>query len=130
MKPGTKILVILGGVFVVLALCAVVGIAFVVAKGNALDKESKEYADTHARAIVSQWDISEIQRRASPEFKAVVKDNDLEKLVKMFRRLGKLKTYGGAKGQSNMSVTTLNGKVISATYVARAEFDAGPAEIW
>src|SRR5438874_7651380 len=103
-----------------LAALAVLGIAIVAVKGNALDKESKQYADTAIRAIVSQWDILEIQSRASPEFKMAVKDDELEKLVKMFRRLGKLTAYNGAKGQATMSVTTQNGKVISAAYVASA----------
>ena len=124
-----KVLMILGGVFVMLAVFAVLGIAILAVKGNALDKESNQYADAAVRAIVSQWDITEIQNRASPEFKAAVKDDDLERLVKMFRRLGKLKTYNGAKGQATMSVTTQNGKVISAEYVASADFHTGPAEI-
>ena len=124
-----KVLMILGGVFVILAVFAVLGIVIVAVKGNALDKESKRFADTTIRAIVSQWDILEIQSRASPEFKAAVKDDDLEKLVRMFRRLGKLNTYNGAKGQANLSVTTQHGKVISALYVGTADFETGPAEI-
>jgi len=54
----------------------------------------------------------------------------LEKLVKAFRRLGKLKTYDSPKGHSNMSFNSQNGKLISATYAASADFDTGPAEIW
>jgi hypothetical protein len=124
-----KVLMILGAIFVALAAIAVLGVAIVAVKGNGLDKESKQYADAAIRAIVSSWDIKEIQSRASPEFKAAVTDDDLEKLLKMFRRLGKLTTYNGAKGQANMSITTHNGKVISAAYVASADFETGPAEI-
>lgn len=124
-----KVLMILGGIFVVLVALAVVGITIASVKGNALDKESKQYADAAIRAIVSQWDSTEIQSRASPEFKRAVNDADLEKLMKMFRRLGKLKTVNEAKGQSTMSVTSQNGKVISAQYVASADFKTGPADI-
>lgn len=124
-----KTLMILGGVFLVLLVLGVAGIAIVAVKGNALDKESKQYVDAAVPAIVSGWDITEIQSRASPEFKVAVKDEDLEKLVRMFRRLGKLKAYNGAKGDANISVTTQHGKVISAAYVASADFDTGPAEI-
>jgi hypothetical protein len=124
-----KTLMILGGVFLVLLVLGAAGIAIVAVKGNALDKESKQYVDAAVPAIVSGWDITEIQNRASPEFKAAVKDEDLEKLVGMFRRLGKLKAYNGAKGDANISVTTQHGKVISAAYVASADFDTGPAEI-
>jgi len=128
-KTMKKALMILGGIFVILVAFAILAIVVVAVKGNALDKESKQYADTAIRAVISQWDIGEIQSRASPEFKAAVKDDDLEKLGKMFRRLGNFKSYNGAKGQANMSVTTQNGKVISAAYIAKADFESGPAEI-
>jgi hypothetical protein len=124
-----KTLMILGGVFLVLLVLGVAGIAIVAVKGNALDKESKQYVDAAVPAIVSGWDITEIQNRASPELKVALKDGDLEKMVRMFRRLGKLKAYNGAKGDANISVTTQHGKVISAAYVASADFDTGPAEI-
>src|SRR4051812_32947231 len=102
-KTMKKALMILGGIFVILVAFAILAIVVVAVKGNALDKESKQYADTAIRAVISQWDIGEIQSRASPEFKAAVKDDDLEKLGKMFRRLGNFKSYNGAKGQANMS---------------------------
>jgi hypothetical protein len=124
-----KVLMILGGIFAVLVVIIVVGIAIVAVKGNALDKESKQYVDAAIPAIVSQWDITEIQKRASQEFKAAVNDKDLEKLGRMFRRLGKFKAYDGANGDANISVTSEHGKVISAAYVGRVEFDTGPAEI-
>lgn len=124
-----KVLMILGGVFVILVALAVVGITIAAVKGSALDKESKQYADSAIRAIVSQWDSTEIQNRASPEFKRAVNDADLEKLMRFFRRLGRLKTLNEAKGQATMSVTSQNGKVTSAQYIANADFDTGPAEI-
>jgi hypothetical protein len=124
-----KVLMILGGVFVVLVVLGIVGFAIVAVKGSALDKESKQYVDAAVPAIVSEWNIAEIQNRASPEFKSAVKDEDLEKLVRMYQRLGKFKAYNGAKGDANISLTSEHGKVISAAYVACAEFDTGPAEI-
>lgn len=124
-----KALMVLGGVFVILAIVAVPGIAILAVKAGALNKESRQYADTAIRAIISQWDILEIQIRASPEFNAVVSEEDLQKLVKMFRRLGKLKTYNGVTGKAYVSVTSQQGKVISTLYVATFDFDTGPAEI-
>lgn len=85
--------------------------------------------DEAVPAIVSEWDTREIQKRASPEFNEAVKLDDLEKLMRMFRKLGSLKSYNGAKGDSNMSVTPERGPVISAAYIARADFSNGPAEI-
>ena len=124
-----KLLMILGGIFGFLVIAGAVVIAILAVRGSALDKESKDYVDAAIPAIVSHWDIAEIQQRSSPEFKAAVSDQDLAKLVQMFKRLGGLKAYNGAKGGSNMSVTTEQGKVISAEYVGNADFDTGPADI-
>lgn len=124
-----KTLTILGGIFVAVILVGVVMIAIAAVKGTALDKESREYLDEAIPAIVGKWDIKEIQKRASPEFNEAVKPEDLEKLMRVFRRLGSLKSYNGAKGDSTISITSQHGKVISATYIARADFSNGPAEI-
>jgi hypothetical protein len=124
-----KTLTILGGIFAVLIVIAIVGITMVAIRGHALDKESQRYVDSAIPAIVSQWDITEIQKRASPELKAAASDADLGKLVRMYAKLGKFKEYDGAKGQANISVTSQNGKVISAAYTGKAVFETGPAEI-
>lgn len=107
----------------------VTSIAVLLNKGRALDAESKQYVDAAVPAIVADWDIAQLQKRLSPEFKSVTKDGDLEKLFAIFQKLGKLKSYEGCRGQSNISVTTQRGKVISAGYVASATFENGPARI-
>lgn len=124
-----KVLIAGGVVFLVLIVIAIVDITFVGIKGRALDKESKKYVDVAVPAIVSIWNKQELLGRASSEFMAAVKDEDLNKLFDLFRKLGKLKEYNGCEGQANISVTTQHGKVISAEYVASADFDAGPANI-
>jgi len=124
-----KTLMTLGGVFVVIVVLTVAGIAIVAVEGKGLNKESRQYVDATVPDLLSEWNITEIQNRASPEFKAAVKGEDLEKMVRMFRRLGKFKAYNGAKGQARISVTAGQGKVISAAYVVSADFDTGPAEI-
>jgi len=124
-----KFLMILGSIFLVLVMLAVIGIGIAAVKGTALDKESKAYVDSAVPAIISDWNQQELLDRASPEFRQAVKDGDLDKLYKMFRRLGKFQTYEGAKGQSNVSVTTNNGKRTSAAYTANATFETGPAVI-
>jgi hypothetical protein len=120
---------VLGGVFALIVVVAVAGIAIVAVRGSGLDKESREYVDAAVPEILSKWDITEIQNRASPEFKAAVKSDDLEKLVRVFRRLGTFKAYNGAKGQARIAVMAGQGKVISAAYVVSADFETGPAEI-
>ena len=124
-----KALMILGGVFLAIVVIAMVGISILDVKGNALDKESKEYADAAILAVIAGWDIMELEKRASPEFTSAVKGGDLEKLFIMFQKLGKLKEYKGSKGQANISVTVRNGRVITAAYLGSAEFEKGTAEI-
>ena len=120
---------VLGGIFLAILVVGVVGMVFIATKGRALDTESKQYVDVAVPAIVSQWDRQELINRAGPEFMETVKDGDIEKLFTLFRKLGAFKKYNGSEGQANISVTSKNGKVTSAAYVAKADFEKGPAEI-
>lgn len=120
---------ILGGVFAVAVVVVVGAIVLAAVKGPVLDRESKQYADTSIPAIISQWDIQALRDRASPEFKAAVSDEVLDKLIRIYQKLGKLKEYKGANGQANVSLTLQQGAVISAKYIATADFEAGPATI-
>ncbi|HEY6873033.1 MAG TPA: hypothetical protein VI298_09950 [Geobacteraceae bacterium] len=124
-----KTLMILGGIFLAILVAGVVGFVFIATKGSALDKDSKQYVDTAVPAIVSQWNKQELINRAGPELMKTVKDNDFEKLFTMFRKLGAFKKYTGSEGQANISVTSKHGKVTTAAYVAKADFENGPAEI-
>jgi hypothetical protein len=124
-----KLLIILGSIFLIIILVVAVGIGIVAVKGTAFDKESKAYVDSTVPMLVAAWDEKELLSRASPEFTQAVKDEELDKLYGMFRRLGKLREYQGSEGQSNMSVNSWSGRVVSAAYTARASFDAGPAVI-
>lgn len=120
---------VIGSAFLVLILCVVGLWIFLATKGAALDKESRQYVDTVVPLIVSKWNLSELENRASPEFRRAVGKNDLTKLFDMFRKLGSLKEYNGSQGQANISVTIKDGIVISALYLAKAEFETGPAEM-
>jgi hypothetical protein len=124
-----RLLIALGTIFLMIIIFGAIGIGIIAYKGTALDKESKDYVDSSVPAIVSAWDKQELLSRASPEFMQVVTSADLDKLYGMYRRLGKLKEYQGSEGQSNMSVTSQHGKVISAAYTTKATFDSGPATI-
>jgi hypothetical protein len=98
-----KLLLALGAVFGVLLIVICAGVAFVVVKGNALDKESHAYVDNALPAT---------------------------KLLSAFhRKLGDLAQYKGSKGDAMMALTTQNGKVITANYIATADFEQGPATI-
>jgi len=124
-----KVLMIIGGLFVVGALALAVTIGVLFMNGSKLDQSSKAYADTAIVAVITDWNQAELESRFSPEFKASLKEGDLAKWFAIYKKLGKLKSYNGSQGQANMSVTAAKGKVISASYVGKAEFETGPGEI-
>jgi hypothetical protein len=125
-----RFLVVLGAVFAIILVVAGVGIAFIAVNGNRLDKESKAYADDTIPAITQRWDQDAITKRESPEFARATSSDDLTKLLSMLRDdLGDFRKYKGAKGEANISLTTQNGKIITATYVADVDFDKAPATI-
>lgn len=125
-----KLLLVLGAVFGVLLIVICAGVAFVAVKGNALDKESHAYVDNALPAIMLHWSQDELTQRASPEFLRAINSDDLAKLLSAFhRKLGDLAQYKGSKGDALMALTTQNGKVITANYVATADFQQGPATI-
>ena len=125
-----KFLIILGSIFLALIVLGALGIGLVAVRGNALDKESKAYADEAIPAIVTTWVDKALLDRASPEFNQVT---TAVQVYQMFRAwesgLGHLQKCEPAQGQSLMAVTTYGGKTISARYTAKARFERGEATI-
>src|ERR1017187_1670145 len=64
-----KFFIVLGSIFLAIVVLGAIGSAFVAVRGNALDKESKAYADAAIPAIANGWNEKELLDRASPEFK-------------------------------------------------------------
>jgi Na+-transporting methylmalonyl-CoA/oxaloacetate decarboxylase gamma subunit len=122
-------LIFFGVIFLVFIIIIIVMIAIGATIGSRLDKESKQYVDAATVRIISDWDKQELVKHASPELMAATNDKELDKLLDFYRKLGKLKQYKGSEGNATISVTTQHGKVISARYVATAEFEAGLAQI-
>ncbi len=54
---------------------------------------------------------------------------DFDRYFVAFAKLGPLVHYDGAKGQSKIAVLAGKGKIVTANYVAHAEFAHGTAEI-
>ena len=125
-----KFFIILGSIFLALIVLSAIGVVFVAVRGNALDKESKAYADAAIPAIVTTWLDKALLDRASPEFNQAT---SAVQVYHMFRSwessLGLLQKCEPAQGQSLMSVTTYGGKTISAQYTAKARFERGEATI-
>lgn len=122
-----KELAVLCGSVLLLVLAVAAAINIIFTKANALDRESKEYADVTIVAVISHWDIREFEKRASPELS--FKSNDLEKLFATFQKLGKLTGYRGSQGEATISITTRDGLLTTAAYSANADFERGPANI-
>jgi hypothetical protein len=109
------------------ALVALLGILAVI--GHSLDRESKAYVDAAVPAIVSDWDVREIRKRAAPEFEEDVDYDELEDLFDALRGLGPLVAYDGASGDSNIMISLQDGCEITADYSARADFEGGTVEM-
>ena len=124
-----KFFIILGSIFLAIILLGAIGIAFVAVRGNALDKESKAYADAAIPAIVTTWSEKELLDRASPEFKQAVTTDQVDRLFRWVSGLGQLQKCEPAQGQALMSATTQTGKMISAQYTAKATFQKGEGAI-
>jgi hypothetical protein len=124
-----KFFAVLGIVFLIIIVLGAVGIGFIAVRGNALDKESRAYADATIPAIVSGWSQKELVDRASPEFKKAVTQQQLDQMFHWFTSLGRLQKCEPAQGQAGISVTPQTGKVISGQYAAKTKFEKGDATI-
>jgi hypothetical protein len=99
-----KVIMILGYIFLALIIVFLAGFGSLTVIGNRLDKESKAFVDAAIPAIVSTWDVSEIEKRASPEF---TDDVDYDGLVQDFgvlQQLGNLVMYKGSSGDAHITL--------------------------
>jgi len=124
-----KLLYILGAVFLALIIAVVGTVGHLAYIGNQLDQESKAYVDKAVPAIVADWSVEELTRRASPELLQSTKPDDLRSLFALFAKLGPLVQYGGSKGDAKIFASTGGGQSITAEYVALATFKNGRASI-
>ena len=123
-----KTIMILGYVFLAFIVVIAATIASVAIIGKKLDRESKAYVDAAIPAIVSEWDVSELQKRASPELDESVDYDDVEEYFGSLQQLGKFQEYKGSVGDSNITIS-LSGYEITADYTANADFEAGSVEM-
>jgi hypothetical protein len=123
-----KTIMILGYIFLTLIVVIAATISSVTMIGKKLDKESKAFVDAAIPAIVSNWDVTELQKRASPELDASVDYDDVEDYFDSLRELGEFQEYNGSTGDSNITIS-VGGYEITADYTASADFEAGSVEI-
>lgn len=123
-----KTIMILGYVFLALLVVIGVTIASVAILGKKLDKESKAFVDAALPAIVTDWDVTELQKRASPELDESVDYDDVEEYFGSLQQLGKFQEYKGSTGDSNITIS-LSGYEITADYTASADFETGSVDM-
>ncbi len=107
----------------------IAGMAIIAAIAHTLDRDSKVFVDSAIPAIVSDWDITELQKRASPEFEETVDYDDLSQYFEMLQELGNMTEYKGSRGEARIALSFLNRIVVTALYTAKADFDEGSADI-
>ena len=119
-----------GLVFAIALLSIVIFVSIIEYNGRRLDKESKSYADAAIVAITSHWNEKDLIARASPQLLATMKDPAaVQSTMGMLGSLGALKKYKGSRGEARIDFGGPHGYTLTALYVARADFSAGPAQI-
>jgi hypothetical protein len=116
---------VLGYIFLALIVVLLAGFASLTVIGKRLDKESKAFVDAAIPAIVSTWDVSEIEKRASPEFNDEVDYDGLAQDFSVLQQLGNLVMYKGSTGDAHITLSLQYGYEITADYTARADFETG-----
>jgi hypothetical protein len=126
-----KFLSIVGGLFLVLVLVVAGFIGYAAYQGRGLDASSKAYIEDNVPPITSAWSKEELLKRSSPQLLKIINEKPelLDQLFQKLSKLGAMRSFDGVKGDSNVSYTTNDGKVISASYIANARFENGEARI-
>jgi hypothetical protein len=124
-----KTLMIIGGIFAILIVAGVIGISVLAVKGTALDEESRVYVDEVTPKILSNLSKETLFQYASDELKSAASPEEFDKIFNWFAKLGRFQEYKGSNGQVTTSLTTEQGKQITGSYQAQAEFEKGPATI-
>jgi hypothetical protein len=126
-----RFLAIIGGLFLVLVVVGAGFVGYAAYQGQRLDASSKAYVEENIPAIISTWSKDELLKRSSPQLLKIIneKPEQLDQLFQRLSTLGPMLSFGEAKGDSNVSYTTQNGKVTTAAYVATAKFRNGEGRI-
>jgi hypothetical protein len=124
-----KVIMAMGYLFLVFLTALVAAILIVAVKGKNLDRESQAFVDRAIPAIIANWDVKEVEKRASPEFNSGVDYDDMDDLFALLQRMGDLKSYNGSTGNASLTISFRHGYEITADYTANAEFDEGTVEI-
>jgi len=120
----------LGNLVIAALAVAIVYGGYLVVRTKALNEDAAEYSQKAIRAMVDPWNSEEFVKRATPETMRQGGDKFMPELFAWYSALGRLKSVGkpiGRVGTGAYPGTAIIGTW--ADYSARAEFEAGPAEI-
>ena len=124
------VFVSLGVIFLILIVLVAGFVGYSAYVGTKLDASSKAYVDASVPAIISTWSKNELKKRASPQLLKSASDEQIDELfTRLASQLGSFQSYDGSKGDSNVSYTTQDGKVTSASYMANATFQNGKIDV-
>jgi hypothetical protein len=95
----------------------------------ALDKEGSAFVKDAVIAIGARWDAAELLRRATPQFRAAIREAALRaEFVVADTKLGPLVEYRAVAGNAAFLVLP-GGRPVNGDYIVRAAFTKGEAEI-
>lgn len=96
-----------GAIFLAVIVLGGIGIAVIVVRGTALDKECRAYVDAAIPPIATTWNKKELFDRASPELKKKLPVDELDRLFRWsFSGLGRMQKCEPAKGQAGYNYTS------------------------
>ncbi len=122
-----RVLAYLGPILVLAILVSGVVVVFATLRGPGLDQESHAFVDCAIPAITSNWEQDALMKRASSRF-LNERAADIEGKFEIYRRLGRLRSYEGSRGDSSAALG-LGGLDITGKYYGSARFDTGEADL-
>jgi hypothetical protein len=123
-----KVLKVLGALFLIVIIFVAGVFIYAMTVGPQLDSDSKAYVDSTIPILTKDWNPEELRGRASMELLPLLKEPDLSNLYRMFRKLGRMTRYNGAKGEAQIKISPQNLTITTrAAYLATADFENGPA---
>jgi hypothetical protein len=126
--PKFKTLLMLFALIFFLSFIALM--VFTSKSDEALNKESKQYVDNVVPKILQNFDENVFFQYAAPELIKNVSKEKIEKVFKVYKKLGKFEKYIGSKGKAKVSFAIMQWKKWTyAKYTCAAKFSNGDARI-
>ena len=125
-----KFVIALGNFVAASLVVAIIYGGYLIVRTKQLNEDATEYSEKAIRAMVDPWNSNEFVKRAAPETMRQGGEKFMPELFEWYAALGKLNTIEkpiGRVGTGAFPGTAIKGTW--ADYSARAEFEAGPAEI-